>query len=374
MINKHLVMTEIIKHLAGKHNQKTHGRPDTDDEEAKAIARSKANAALYNHGSAIEARFKADFPINKDLQSIRAHGTLLEDIRGVILDHIKLPWIEIDSVDLPDNEVKVNYIKTGNDRYGIFTSRGRAGIPTIKVGVQSQDDWRSIRDAVRETGLIRHPVRERSDKEALKFVADELTDEYEARLTGNGLTMSIRQRDFDVSLDINRVGKLDPTKQSISINITNKGRGTGRAEQFVYDSIKACQEAGFKYIEFADLPLGVVADIGADVILPRSQNSLVASYATLGGHAKEAAEFLDKKYQLDLKSRSIDWDAYVDKYTDYTLYKPGNNIGWGADDVYGSSAKGLASIPHPDYPDVPLFDEFLTDGNKHLGAVLKLNE
>lgn len=138
------------KHLPGRHDQQAHAGEVAGGEPGDMGTVDKA-----------KKQFEAQFPIRKDLNSMRTKGTIQEDIAsavekymggtgGAYVAHAR----EVDK-EWGDS-FSGGYTASKDGRAGVWYSASSLGsIPEFKVGVKTQEDWAHLRDYLRGEGLVR---------------------------------------------------------------------------------------------------------------------------------------------------------------------------------------------------------------------------
>lgn len=109
----------------------------------------------------LKKEFRSKFKVCKDLGSIRPKYTLQEDMwRAVETYAASRTCLGSVSRSGPswqgsDNEMRAYYRTNASQTLGLFYCGGRAGVPTYKVGVQTESDWVNIREHLRSVGMAR---------------------------------------------------------------------------------------------------------------------------------------------------------------------------------------------------------------------------
>ena len=120
----------------------------------------KRYKSKFNEAIDIIGKFKKDFPINKDLGSIRKKGILQEDILKSIVQYYKSKNLEFKKIDnqIYNDFVSASetYIKLSDNSVGIYSYYVSSGIPTYKIGVSTKDIWiKELVPYLRSKNLIR---------------------------------------------------------------------------------------------------------------------------------------------------------------------------------------------------------------------------
>lgn len=93
--------------------------------------------------------FSKEFPITKDMQSLRKKGVLLEDVLDDL--HGLYNFEYLDKTEKPIGSFAVN-----SDRsIGYWFCGSRSGIPSFVIGVKTEEAWKELKAKLKEKGHIR---------------------------------------------------------------------------------------------------------------------------------------------------------------------------------------------------------------------------
>jgi len=104
----------------------------------------------------LKVMFDVAFPVTKDLHNVRKSGVMQEDLAEEIIDAFDMKHVEskhdTGGFGYGCSDLYVNADKT----VGIYSyNHSMGGIPTWKVGVMNNAQWKDIRKSLKDLNLVR---------------------------------------------------------------------------------------------------------------------------------------------------------------------------------------------------------------------------
>ena len=100
--------------------------------------------------------FRTMFPVTKDLHSMRKKGIMQEDIFDELRDDFNIEHFASANESSDIGYISESIWMSKDKSIGVYVfSCSMGGIPTYEVGVMSNNQWKDVRQGLRDKNLVR---------------------------------------------------------------------------------------------------------------------------------------------------------------------------------------------------------------------------